>query len=375
LSPTRRGANADELSQRLLNGDRLALARFISAVEAGRQDARQALRCLFPRTGRAHIIGVTGPPGSGKSTLVTALARAYRAHDRTVGIVAVDPTSPFTGGAILGDRVRMMELHADPGVFVRSMATRGQLGGLARSTLDVVLVLDAFGKDAVLVETVGVGQDEVEIVRAADTTMVVGVPGLGDDIQAIKAGILEIADILVVNKADVAGAARLVSDLRHMLQLAPETSERQPPILETVATEGRGIDELLDALDTHRAYLMESGAWRQRRAESARRQVRAILEDRLLTRIDQLTSNDEWAARFEAVAARQQDPYAVADEVDAALGALSGGFNPRAERSGSLVAEGASESAGPPEGSSGGFNRRAERSDPLVPEGGQEHQP
>jgi LAO/AO transport system kinase len=287
----------------------------MSAVEAGREDARQALRCLYPRTGRAHIVGVTGPPGSGKSTLVTALARAYRAQDRTVGIVAVDPTSPFSGGAILGDRVRMMELHSDPGVFVRSMATRGQLGGLARSTLDVVLVLDAFGKDAVLVETVGVGQDEVEIVRAADTTLVVGVPGLGDDIQAIKAGILEIADILVVNKADVAGAARLVADLRHMLQLAPEAAHRQPPIIETVATEGRGVPELMDALAAHRAWLMESGAWRQRRAESARRQVRAILEDRLLSRIDQVTAHDEWTARFEAVAARQQDPYSVADEV------------------------------------------------------------
>jgi LAO/AO transport system kinase len=258
---------------------------------------------------------VTGPPGSGKSTLVTALAREYRAQAKTVGVVAVDPTSPFTGGAILGDRVRMMELHADPGVFVRSMATRGQLGGLARSTLDVVLVLDAFGKDVVLVETVGVGQDEVEIVRAADTTMVVGVPGLGDDIQAIKAGILEIADILVVNKADVAGAARLVADLRHMLQLAPEAASRQPPILETVATEGRGVPELIEALAAHQAYLRESGAWRQRRAESARRQVRAILEDRLLSRVDELTASQDWAPRFEAVAARQQDPYAVADDL------------------------------------------------------------
>jgi LAO/AO transport system kinase len=313
--PARRRATADELAERLLAGDRLALTRLMSAVEAGREDARSALRCLYPRTGRAHIIGLTGPPGSGKSTLATQLARHYRARDKTVGIVAVDPTSPFTGGAILGDRVRMMELHADSGVFVRSMATRGQLGGLARGTLDLVLLLDAFGKDVVLIETVGVGQDEVEIVRAADTTVVVGVPGLGDDIQAIKAGILEIADILVVNKADLSGAARLVADLRHMLQLAPETTGRQPPILETVATESRGIEELIDHLDAHRAYLMESGVWRRRRAEAARRQVRAILEDRLLTRIDQLTASQDWSARFEAIAAREQDPYSVADEV------------------------------------------------------------
>src|SRR6185312_8693869 len=222
--PLQRAAGADELAERLLAGDRLALSRLISAVEAGRADAREAMTCLYPRTGRAHVVGVTGPPGSGKSTLNTRLAIEYRARDKTVGIIAIDPTSPYSGGAILGDRIRMMELHADSGVFMRSMATRGVMGGLARSTLDVILLLDAFGKDVVVVETVGVGQDEVEIARAADTTVVVGVPNLGDDIQAIKAGILEIADILVVNKADLVGADRLAADLRTMLQLGEQRS-------------------------------------------------------------------------------------------------------------------------------------------------------
>src|SRR5947207_1052476 len=232
-----RRASAEQLAERLVEGDRLALSRLISVVEAGREDARETLRCLFARTGHAQVVGVTGPPGSGKSTLTTRLALEYRQRGQTVGIVAVDPTSPFSGGAILGDRVRMMELHSDPGVFMRSMATRGAMGGLARSTLDVVLLLDAFGKDVVVIETVGVVQDEVEIARAADTTVVVGVPNLGDEIQAIKAGILEIADILVVNKADLAGADRLLADLRSMLQLG-NPREWSPPIVQTVATEG-----------------------------------------------------------------------------------------------------------------------------------------
>jgi LAO/AO transport system kinase len=313
-TPIARTAPAEELAARLVAGDRLALARLMSAVEAGREDARQALRCLYPKTGRAHVVGVTGPPGSGKSTLTTRMAIECRARGKTVGIVAVDPTSPFTGGAILGDRVRMMELHSDPGVFMRSMATRGVMGGLARSTLDVVLLLDAFGKDVVMVETVGVGQDEVEIARAADTTLVVGVPNLGDDIQAIKAGILEIADILVVNKADVAGADRLVADLRAMQQLGAER-EWAVPILQTVATVGTGVSALLDSVDRHRAYLDRSGHWRERRADSARRQVRAIVEDRVQRRFERLTVGEDWDRRFASIAARDQDPYSVAEEV------------------------------------------------------------
>ena len=309
-----RNASADQLADRLLAGDRLALSRLISAVESGRDDARQVLRCLFARTGKAHVVGVTGPPGSGKSTLTTRLAIEYRGRGKTVGIVAVDPTSPYTGGAILGDRVRMMELHSDPGVFVRSMATRGVMGGLARSTLDVVLLLDAFGKDVVLIETVGVGQDEVEIARAADTTMVVGVPNLGDDIQAIKAGILEIADILVVNKADLAGADRLVTELRTMLQLGAQR-DWPTPIMQTVATEGGGVAELVEKVEAHRAYLEQSGGWHQRRADSARRQVRAIVEDRVQRRLERLTAGEAWQERFASIAAREQDPYSVAEEI------------------------------------------------------------
>jgi LAO/AO transport system kinase len=313
-TPLARTAPAEELAERLAAGDRLALSRLISAVEAGRRDARQALRWLYPKTGRAHVVGVTGPPGSGKSTLTTRLAVEYRARGKTVGIVAVDPTSPFTGGAILGDRVRMMELHSDPGVFMRSMATRGVVGGLARSTLDVVLLLDAFGKNVVMIETVGVGQDEVEIARAADTTLVVGVPNLGDDIQAIKAGILEIADILVVNKADIAGADRLVAELRAMQQLGMQGAWAIP-ILQTVATLGTGVSDLVKSVEEHGAYLERSGRWRERRADSARRQVRAIVEDRVKRRFERLTTGAEWEQRFASIAVREQDPYSVAEEV------------------------------------------------------------
>jgi LAO/AO transport system kinase len=314
LTTTNRAIPADALLDRVLAGDRLALSRLITAVESDRPDARAVMRYVYPRTGRAHVVGITGPPGSGKSTLTTRLALEYRRHGATVGVVAVDPTSPLSGGALLGDRVRMMELHADPDVFVRSMATRGVVGGLARNTLDVVLLLDAFGKDVVMVETVGVGQDEVDVARAADTTLVVEVPGLGDDIQAIKAGLLEVADVLVANKADRPGAQRLVADLRAMLSLA-EPKPWRVPIVETVATEGTGVPELMDRVQAHRAFLQESGGQAERRAGNARRQVRALVEDRVLRAFERATEDGRWAERFAAVAARERDPYAVADEI------------------------------------------------------------
>ena len=289
----------------------------MSAVENGETQARATLKRLYAHTARAHVVGITGPPGSGKSTLTARIAAEYRRRARTVGIVAVDPSSPFSGGAILGDRVRMMELHGDPGVFVRSMATRGTLGGLARATTDVVLLLAAFGKDVVLVETVGVGQDEVDIARSADTTLVVGVPGLGDDIQAIKAGILEIADILVVNKADLDGAQRVVSELRAMVSLAPSPADDAWPVAihETVATTDNGVAALVERIERHRAFLEHSALWHARRTDNARRQVQGIVQARLAERLADAIAGETWTTRFAAVAERTQDPYSLADEI------------------------------------------------------------
>src|SRR5215472_2709495 len=271
-------SNLESLVNGVLAGDARRIGQAITAVEQ-EGGSPSLLQALFPKTGRARILGITGPPGAGKSTLVQRLAQAYRKAGRRVGVVAVDPSSPFTGGAILGDRIRMSEIYTDPGVFIRSMATRGALGGLARATNDAVDVLDAAGFDPVFIETVGVGQDEVDIVRAADTVAVVLVPGLGDDIQAIKAGILEIADVFVVNKAEREGADRAVAELSMMLDFAGHPPWR-PPIVKTSAPTGSGVAEAVAALDAHGEYLARSGEGQRRRAVRARSRLVALLDDR-----------------------------------------------------------------------------------------------
>lgn len=304
----------DDLVQRFLTGDRRALARIISRVENQTPEGREYLRALFPRSGKTHIIGITGGAGSGKSTLTGALAGEYRRQGKTVGIVAVDPSSPFTHGAILGDRIRMQDLALDPGVYVRSMAGRGALGGLAPTIDDVVSIMDAFGFDFVLIETVGAGQDEVEIAGTALTTILVNNPGTGDDIQALKAGIIEIADILVVNKADHPGADVLVSQLQALLSLAPKGA-RRPRILKTTAIKGEGMTEVAEAIEEHREYLENSGELGRQREEDARHQVLSIARGILLERIRQSTAEDELLALVRRVADRELDPHSAAEEL------------------------------------------------------------
>lgn len=301
-----------DLVERLLRGDRRALGRVLSQVENQTAAGRAALRILYPYTGRAHYVGVTGAAGCGKSTLVAVLAKELRRRAKTVGIVAVDPTSPFTHGAILGDRVRMQELTADPNIFIRSMATRGALGGVAATTNDVVAVLDAAGKDVILVETVGAGQDEVAVAATAHTTMVINTPGTGDDIQALKAGILEIADILVVNKADLPGAERLVGHLAALLSLAP-AAPWKPPILRTVATRDEGIAALADAVEEHRRHLEESARIQEHRRAQARARLLAAAQSELLRRLLIAPDVDgHLEALVDRVARREVDPYTAA---------------------------------------------------------------
>lgn len=302
-----------ELAPKLLAGNRRALARGISIVETGGAPARALLGALYSHTGRAHIVGITGAPGAGKSTLVNALALHWRRAGRTVGIIAVDPTSPFTGGAILGDRIRMQPLGGDAGIFIRSMASRGRLGGIAHATSDAIDLIDAAGFDIVLVETVGAGQSEVEIASAAHTTMVIEVPGMGDDVQAIKAGILEIADLFVVNKADREGADATIRQLRAMLHLGgPPRDGWEPPIVPAVAMREEGIAQVAAAVEQHLAHLQTTGQKQQRDQARATRELELIVQEVALERA---RSADAWAATLARVAQRALDPYTAAREL------------------------------------------------------------
>jgi LAO/AO transport system kinase len=311
-----------DLVAHVLAGDRRALARLVSLIENGAPESRPALAQLHAHGGRAHVIGVTGSPGAGKSTLVMQLARELRRRDRRVGIIAVDPTSPFTGGAILGDRIRMQDLTGDPHVFIRSMASRGSVGGLASATRDVARALDAAGFDQIIIETVGAGQAEVEIVRAAQSIIVVTVPGMGDDIQALKAGILEIADIFCVNKADRPGADQVASELRMLLSLAArgDPGTWRPPILKTIASTGEGVPALVDALDRHLEYLRATGQIVVRGERQARSEILALLYQTLLARLDRVVGAERFAAIVSAVAARQSNPYSATAELARMLG-------------------------------------------------------
>ena len=300
----------------LLNHSRLALAKGITAVENEYDNAVEIMTKIYPHTGNAYVIGITGPPGAGKSTMTDGIAKEYRKRGKTVGIVAIDPTSPYSGGAILGDRIRMMDLMGDDGIFIRSMATRGSLGGLSQKAGDAVKLMDAFGMDVIIVETVGVGQSEVDIVKTADTTMVVVIPGMGDDIQAIKAGILEIGDLITINKADREGTDKMNIEMEMMLELNPEHVQWRPPINRTIASRGEGIEEVVNSIEEHHKYLVDSG----KLAEIRKKRIKSEITDMINVRVNRyIDKNVVRTAAFDETVtklqSRELDPYSVVDGI------------------------------------------------------------
>jgi LAO/AO transport system kinase len=313
--------SVENWAEQVRAGDVRAISRAVSAIENRSSEAEEILRQVFPYTGNAYLVGITGAPGTGKSTLVDRLAGHYRGENKTVGIIAVDPSSPFTGGAILGDRVRMQGHATDSGIFIRSMATRGYLGGLAQATGDTALLLDAAGKQMILVETVGVGQGEIQIVRLADCTIVVLVPGMGDDVQSLKAGLMEIGDVFVINKSDREGADRFEQQLRGVLSIVPEREGWKPPIVRTIATENKGIDELARQIELFRAHFDQAQERRAREITHWKEWLLRLLENRLMERVVGAHMNE---AQFDAlaadVAARKKDPYAAVNEILARAG-------------------------------------------------------
>jgi len=302
--------------EQIRGGNPRALARAISTIEDGAPESLDLLKAIFPLSGRARVLGLTGSPGAGKSTLVDQLAREYRRQERTVGIIAVDPTSPYTGGAILGDRIRMQAHHSDQGIFIRSMATRGFLGGLARTTADIATVLDASGKDTVLIETVGVGQDEIDIVRLADVTVVILVPGMGDDVQTIKAGIMEIADIFVINKSDREGADRVEREIRAMQSLAIRKDKWTPPVVRTVASEGKGITELADAIVNYENYLQQQNLLLRKKISNWQERLVEMLRETLVERLlHERMEAGELSQLAADIAEHRRDPYSLVEEI------------------------------------------------------------